>query len=125
MKNFVRDGKHIPVKAPRKVKSGEGILIEDLFGVCIHSGEEGERVTLAVEGVYRLPKDPSVVISLGESAYFSSVTGKITNSETEMVSEENPSDENNPREVEKQNIKIGVFIRAEAISSTECEVKLR
>ena len=127
MKNFVRDGKHIPVIAPKDVKSGEGLMLGELFGVCVHSAEKGQRVTLSTEGVYRLDKDLSVAINTGEGAYYNSETGKVTSASKELVTvlEDGSEDNANPREVERPNLKIGVFIRDEIISSKECEVKLK
>ena len=127
MKNFVRDGKHIPVIAPKEVKSGEGLMLNELFGVCVHDAESGKKVTLSTEGVYRLPKDLSVALKAGEAAYYSPETSRITNVSTELVTVLDDSAEGNanPREIEKQNLRIGVFIRDEIISSKECEVKLK
>jgi len=77
MKNLVQDGKTIQytVAAGSEVKSGDVVVVEDVAGVAITDGKEGELMTLSVEGVYNLKKG-SGPINQGKKVYVN-VTDKV------------------------------------------------
>ncbi|CBS88988.1 DUF2190 family protein [Azospirillum lipoferum] len=66
MKNFVHNGASINVAAPAGgVTSGGGVIVGALFGVAATTATEGEPVSLAIVGVYELPKLGTAVIAAG------------------------------------------------------------
>ena len=69
MKNLIQDGTTIQYTvADKPVKSGEMVVIEDMVAIAITDGAVGETISLAVEGVYRLPKGTGA-IKQGEKVY--------------------------------------------------------
>jgi predicted RecA/RadA family phage recombinase len=66
MKNFIQDDDCITVAAPSGgVTSGGGVIVGSLFGVAATTATEGEPLTIAMEGVYELPKLSTTVIVAG------------------------------------------------------------
>lgn len=57
MKNYVQPGNMVTVTAPAAVSSGEGVVVGSMFGIAATSADSGEPVSLALEGVFDLPKD--------------------------------------------------------------------
>ncbi|MDR2805838.1 MAG: DUF2190 family protein [Dysgonamonadaceae bacterium] len=69
MKNFVQDGATIQYTVSGSdVKSGEIVIVEDLAGVAVAGGSAGDAITVAVEGVYSLPKG-TAAIAKGKKVY--------------------------------------------------------
>ena len=58
------------------VKSGQPLLVGSLFGVCSYDAAEGESVELALEGVFDLDKDNSV-IGAGGAVYWDVSAAKV------------------------------------------------
>src|SRR3954471_23683066 len=70
MRNFVQPGNVLTAIAPTGgVVSGQGVLVEKLFGVAAYTAEAGAEVELSIEGVYRLPKAASAMAQ-GRAAYW-------------------------------------------------------
>lgn len=66
MKNFIQSGDMIEVTVPAGgVTSGDGLIVSNLFGVAGTTAAAGERVNLATEGVFELPKLGTAVIAEG------------------------------------------------------------
>lgn len=78
MINLIEDGKTIDYTvADAAVTSGEIVVVGDMAGVAVAGGDVGETITLAVEGVYELPKG-SGALAQGKKAYvnIAAETGK-------------------------------------------------
>jgi predicted RecA/RadA family phage recombinase len=57
MKNFLQNGDYIDVAAPSGgVDSGEVVIIGNLIGVAVTDAEEDAPVSIAMTGVFELPK---------------------------------------------------------------------
>ncbi len=66
MKTFIQNGDVITVTAPTGgVASGDGVIVESLFGIAAFTAAEGEPVEIATRGVYELPKEPTAVLAAG------------------------------------------------------------
>lgn len=76
MKNYIQKGSAITVAAPANVQSGEGVMLEDMFGIAGTDADSGDDVALHVVGVYSLPK-ASVEIDAGENVFWDD--GDVTN----------------------------------------------
>ena len=77
MRNFVQDGEKLAVVTPYDVRSGDVVVVNQLKGVAVVDGAEGDEVTVSTRGVYELAKDRSEA-SVGEPAYYHSETGVIS-----------------------------------------------
>lgn len=77
MKNYVQEGERITVAAPSALASGEGVVIEDLFGVAECAAAQGEEVTLVLEGVFILPKAAGA-LPLGKKVYWDAAAKNVT-----------------------------------------------
>lgn len=56
MKNYVQDGKYLTHTAGATITSGQLVQVGDLHGVSVTALANGETGTLAMEGVFTLPK---------------------------------------------------------------------
>jgi predicted RecA/RadA family phage recombinase len=54
MKNFVQNGRYPEVTLPYARLSGEGVLVGQLFGVCVVDGASGASINVDTDGVYDL-----------------------------------------------------------------------
>ncbi len=77
MKNFVQEGDVITVTAPAIVKSGDGLLVQNTFGIVSYDAAQNEEVEIALEGVFTLPK-AVVAISQGANVYWDDVAKNVT-----------------------------------------------
>lgn len=69
MRNFVRDGKQIPVTLPDNVESGELVIINDLKGVAMISGHKDDTAVIETRGVFEFNKIDEEIMQ-GEKAYY-------------------------------------------------------
>lgn len=78
MKNFVQKGDVLSVPAPRAVASGEGMLIDALFGVATASAASGAAVEMARVGVFELPKVAATAVGFGAPIYWDDTNYVVT-----------------------------------------------
>jgi predicted RecA/RadA family phage recombinase len=79
MKNFVQDGNVISVTAPAGgVKSGDGIVVGNLFGICATDAAEAAEVEISLVGVFELKK-ASGQINEAASVWWNATNGEIAN----------------------------------------------
>jgi predicted RecA/RadA family phage recombinase len=79
MKNFIQHGDTLTATAPAGgVSSGDGVLIENLFGVAATDADAGDEVELAVVGVYELPKVSTDTIVAFQRVYWDATEKKVT-----------------------------------------------
>ncbi len=105
MKNFIQKGDAITVAAPADVSSGDGVLLNALFGVASGDALTGADVVLATTGVFYLPKVTADNLTLGKRVYWNAATGEAT----ATVS---------------SNKLIGVAVAAAAAATTTVKVRL-
>jgi predicted RecA/RadA family phage recombinase len=75
MKNYVQDGKYIEFTAGAAITSGQLVQVGDLHGVAVTDVANGATGTLALEGVFTLPKLTAAsgdATTAGGPVYFSS-----------------------------------------------------
>ena len=78
MKDFVKPGASITIPAPADVSSGDGVLLDALFGVASGDSLTGADVVLATTGVFDLPKVTADDLTLGKRAYWNAGTSEVT-----------------------------------------------
>ena len=115
MKNYVQKGDYlqwtIPAASPAtQVASGDLVTIGDTVGVAASSGESGDTIAVALEGVFSVPKDSSN-IALGVQLYVDA-NGDATI---------NPDNGASPPVAHKA---LGVAFTAAGTSATSVEVKI-
>lgn len=67
MKNFIQRGETLTLTAPADVVGGNGIVVNNWFGIAVASVLSGEQMALLVEGVVELPKKSGLVVAEGEA----------------------------------------------------------
>lgn len=78
--NFKYQGDKLTVLSPGTVTSGQGVLIGLLFGVALHGAASGELLTLAVEGVWHMPKATGggTGLTAGAVVYWDNTNKRVT-----------------------------------------------
>jgi len=74
MKNFIQNGNNLTLAAPYAVNSGEGVLVDRVFGVACSDADNGADVDIATVGVFALAKETTDVFTLGQPVYFDTAT---------------------------------------------------
>lgn len=106
MQNEVKSGVMMThLVAGAAVVSGQGLLVNNLFGVCAYSAAIGEEVELQTTGVFTLPRDPADTPAAFAAAYWDAGASRVT---TEASG----------------NTLIGVFAKAYAASADPAQVRL-
>ena len=75
MKNHVQPGNTVTLAAPYDVEAGDGLKVEDIFGVANTKAASGEAVEVSLVGVFDLAKKASQAWDAGEKVYWNE-TGK-------------------------------------------------
>jgi len=107
MKNYVQEGCYVEVPLPYARKSGEGVLVGSLFGVCVVDGAQNDSINIHTEGVYDIAAatGASTDATVGALAYWDNSAKKVT-------------------PVSTSNTKIGVFLAAKATTDAVARVRL-
>jgi predicted RecA/RadA family phage recombinase len=109
MKNHVQEGRYVEVTLPYARKSGEGVLVGSLFGVCVVDGAQGDVVNIDTESVYDLTAatGASTDAAQGAIAYWDNASGarRVT-------------------PVSTSNTRIGLFLAAKATTDAVARVRL-
>lgn len=66
MRNYVQPGDGITVAAPGPIQSGDIVTIGALIGVAATDAGAGDDVSLALRGVFDLPKAGAEILALGD-----------------------------------------------------------
>ncbi|HBQ31801.1 MAG TPA: hypothetical protein DD739_03645 [Ochrobactrum anthropi] len=82
MKNYIQPGDSITVPAPADVKSGDLVVVGDLFGVAQFSAASGDPVEIATKGVFELPKVSAQAWSVGAKVYYVAADKNISTTAT-------------------------------------------
>jgi predicted RecA/RadA family phage recombinase len=107
MKNHVQEGRYIEAPLPYARKSGEGVLIGALFGVCVVDGASGDLVNIDTKTVYDLTgaTGAGTDASFGAAAYWDDTAKKVT-------------------PVATNNTMIGVFVTDKATTDAVARVRI-
>ncbi len=73
MRNYLQSGEHIVLPAPADVSSGQLVIVGNLVGVAAADAANGALVTLAMEGVYTLPKLTTAVLAAGAAVSWDAI----------------------------------------------------
>jgi len=106
MKNYIQNGDFIDFTAGATIESGDLVQVGSLFGVAVTDVANGAKGSLALKGVFELPKlldAGDAVAAAGDPVYFK--TGKVTG-----------DDDGNPL--------CGYALEAAAADKTTVKVKL-
>ncbi len=76
MRNYVQPGDGVTIPAPGPIKSGDVVTIGALIGVAATDAGAGDDVSLALRGVFDLPKAGAEILSLGAEVEVSG--GEVT-----------------------------------------------
>jgi predicted RecA/RadA family phage recombinase len=113
MKNYVQEGRYVEVVLPYARKSGEGVLVGSLFGVCVVDGAQGDTVNIDTVSVYDLAAvtGSGTDAAFGAKAYWDNASGqrKVTPS---AGTEQAP------------NTLIGKFLAGKATTDAVARVRL-
>lgn len=77
---FVQNGRYVEVKLPYARSGGQGVLVGDLFGVCVVDGAQNDVINIDTEGVYGLTAATSTGTdaTAGAAAYWDDANKRIT-----------------------------------------------
>lgn len=65
MKNAYQDGRVLDVTLSADAASGDVVTAGRMFGIAVTNGKNGDTIAAHVEGVFRLPKLGTAVITAG------------------------------------------------------------
>jgi predicted RecA/RadA family phage recombinase len=82
MKNFVQEGRSLPLTAPRALSAGGGFLVGAIFAVAAADAANGAAVEGQREGVFDLTKEPSLAISAGARVFWDNTNFRVTTTTT-------------------------------------------
>lgn len=108
MRNFVQEGRTLPLVAPYDVASGAGMLVGLIFGVATSAAKSGETVETHVVGVCDLLAEGAGSgqdLAPGAAVYWDNTAKRCTKTST-------------------SNTKIGVTTEAKTSSATTVRVRL-
>lgn len=77
-KNFHGAGDVLPFVAAAALTSGQGLLLEDTFGVVAGAYASGADAQLELVGVWELPKKTADVLAAGDKVYWDDTNKEIT-----------------------------------------------
>lgn len=80
--NFIQPGSVVSIAAPYDRTSGQGVLLNSLFGVALFTALSGVSVEIQTDGVFDITKTAGIVFAVGESAYWDDSAKSLTDSST-------------------------------------------
>ena len=78
MKNYVQPGDSITFTAAAATSSGDGVLVNSLFGIASGDAAIGEKLVLTTKGVFIMPKVGTDVMTVGTVVYWDEAAGLVT-----------------------------------------------
>lgn len=78
MKNYVSDGKTVVVTAGAAITSGDIVRSNEVVGIAANDAANGESVVLVIEGVFRVAKNTSTAINVGDLVDYDSSVPEVT-----------------------------------------------
>lgn len=83
MKNFIESGDTLTIPAPAAVSSGGVVVAGQLIGVAVSDAASGADVAVQTRGVFNLPKEAALAITLGAAVYWDATAGVVTTTATD------------------------------------------
>jgi len=80
MKNFIQPGDVVDIVAAGTLAAGAGLVVGTMFGVVMEAAVNGQRVALALTGVFDLPKTAGQTPAVGAAVYWDAGAGNVTTS---------------------------------------------
>ena len=78
-KNFIQPGDVIEITSAGAVTAGAGVLQASLFGIALNGAAgAGEPVSIALTGVWSMPKAPSQAWAIGAPVYWDAGNSRAT-----------------------------------------------
>ena len=81
-KNFIKPGNVIDYTAGANITSGSGVLVSQRLGVALTDIANGATGSVAVKGVFNLPKLSTDVIGQGDVLYWDAANSRLTSTAT-------------------------------------------
>lgn len=78
MQNFIQPGNSLTLIAAAPLAAGQGLLVGSIFGVVAEDAVNGEVYTLAINGVYDLPKAAGITATVGAKLYWDDSAKAVT-----------------------------------------------
>lgn len=78
MKNYIQKGDTIEVIAPYDVTSGDGVLVDTVFGVASHDAVSGEPVQIKRTGMFEMAKTSAQSWTQGAAIYWDNTNKRTT-----------------------------------------------
>lgn len=78
MKNYVQPGDSITLTAAAAASSGDGVLVNSLFGIASGDAVIGESLVLTTKGVFTMPKVSTDVMAVGTVLYWDDSASLVT-----------------------------------------------
>lgn len=78
MKNYVQPGDSITFTAAAATSSGDGVLVNSLFGIASGDAAIGEKLVLTTKGVFTMPKVSTDVMAVGAVVFWDDSAGLVT-----------------------------------------------
>lgn len=82
MKNYVQEGRSLPLTAPRALSAGGGFLVGAIFAVAASDAANGAPVEGQREGVFDLAKEPALAIAGGVRVFWDNTNFRVTTTAT-------------------------------------------
>lgn len=82
MRNYIGPGDTVEVVAPGEVSSGDGVLVDHLFGIAVKDSDTGDEVEIKTTGVFELPKVSAQAWAVGEAIYWDDDNSRCTTVDT-------------------------------------------
>ena len=107
MKNYVQPGDTITLTAPAVTgcKSGDGIVVGNIFGIAAYGAAAGAEVEVSLAGAYELPKAAGQILD-GAAVWWDTSPRNVINATAAGA------------------YPIGVAVRAADTDQTTCNVRL-
>lgn len=81
-KNFVQPGRVVTVTAPRTTAAGKVLKVGQILGVAETTPTSGEPVEIALDGVWRIDKNPALAIAAGAALYWNNTSFQVETTPT-------------------------------------------
>lgn len=83
MKNYLQSGDVLTIPAPATIASGAVVIVGQLKGVAVADAASGAPVAVQTRGVFTLPKEAALAVTLGAAIYWDATPGVATTTATD------------------------------------------
>ncbi|SDE33999.1 DUF2190 family protein [Rhodobacter capsulatus] len=75
MKNYLHSGDVLSVPTPAAVSSGGVVIVGQIKGIAVTDAASGALVAVQTRGVFTLPKEAALAVTLGAAIYWDATPG--------------------------------------------------